>query len=319
MNNEDLTSDKLKIPSFRQILEIYPKLAEMYNKKTGGKLCPTQVRGNVKQLKNVVEFLGLDIDGPYTALTSKLIDYYFTTIQETKHVKAISARSHIDQCRACVAKWTRVPYEELGFKVEGFKVPPLPVAPFRYKEQPMELKNRVKQWYEVVEHKDPEVWFFTTMMLQFGMRNGDVKRLSWDNFQKEPDGIYLYYVPHKTRLTSGRSIHWPLSEATLTKIMKYKETHPKHPFVSTVSNPYAPCDGDTPSTIEHRLRIYMRRIGFKGSKCAYELRKLCACAVYKNFGQEAASSILGDDINTVLKHYADPSAVSKKVDVASLL
>ncbi len=49
---------------------------------------------------------------------------------------------------------------------------------------------------------------------------------------------------------------------------------------------------------------------FTGHKGCYELRKICVDHVYQKFGAEIASSISGDDIRTVMRYYADPSAVS---------
>ena len=53
------------------------------------------------------------------------------------------------------------------------------------------------------------------------MRNNDVLRLRWDNFVPEKDSIYLKYVPHKTRLTSGRVVNWPVDEQIWEEILEY--------------------------------------------------------------------------------------------------
>ena len=51
----------------------------------------------------------------------------------------------------------------------------------------------------------------------------------------------------------------------------------------------------------------LRALGFRGSKAAYELRKICIDHVYQKFGAEMAVSISGDDISTITRYYADPA------------
>ena len=195
--------------------------------------------------------------------------------------------------------------------------------PYRYKTRTDEEKKKVKELYAKLEQDDPCVWFFMTMMLCFAMRNNDVKRLTWDNFVSTFKGVYLQYTPHKTRLTSARSVNWPVPGALWEKMLKYKELHPKNPLEKNVQGCHCKYDEkgrlNSIFAVEKRLRKYMRDLGFTGSKNAYELRKLCADAIYSNFGQEMASSITGDDIRTVTKFYADPSSLSKEVDVTLLI
>ena len=61
--------------------------------------------------------------------------------------------------------------------------------------------------------------------------------------------------------------------------------------------------------------------GVRRVDCArYELRKICIDHIYQKFGAEMASSISGDDIRTVMRYYADPSAVNVEgVRVVDLL
>ena len=59
---------------------------------------------------------------------------------------------------------------------------------------------------------------------------------------------------------------------------------------------------------------------FMGSKGCYELRKICIDHIYQKYGAEMASSSSGDDIRTVMRYYADPSAVHvENVRVVDLL
>ena len=316
---------ELKIPTFKEMLDLYPILCEAQRKRTGGRPCIKRVEQVLVATRSLLKRLKWSLDRPYTDLTRKVMEQLFEEMIAAGF-KPVSAKSYIEDFRGIGAKWTHYRYEEYGYHVTDIKLPSLYTPPNRYVEKPVELRKAVVSWYNgSLKQDDPDVWFFATMMLKFGMRNCDVKALTWDNFQNEEDGVYLRYTPNKTKLSSGRTVHWPVDDDTWSDILEYRLDHEEVPFIA--SNPNLPkfdyklFGSDTKPTefAENRLRKYLRELGFTGSKCAYELRKLCACTVYKNFGQEAASSLLGDDIDTILYHYADPSSVSKKVDVTKLI
>ena len=66
---------------------------------------------------------------------------------------------------------------------------------------------KVRKWYLALEGG---MWFAATMMLEFAMRNGDVLRLESGNFVQRDGQWFLSYMPHKTALTSGRTVFWPI-------------------------------------------------------------------------------------------------------------
>ena len=172
----------------------------------------------------------------------------------------------------------------------------------------------MKRWYA---HLSGEHWFAATMMLEFAMRNGDVLRLRSENFTtSRPNasgrrGVaaqegrhYLFYVPHKTALTSGRSVFWPIHDSIWRKFEDYGGL----------------AGLDVTDATFDELNRELRSLGFIGSKGCYELRKICIDHVYRNIGAEAASSISGDDIKTITRFYADPSAVNvENVRIVDLL
>ncbi len=152
-------------------------------------------------------------------------------------------------------------------------------------------------------------------MLEFAMRNGDILRLTPSNFieQTTPRPApstkhqaprtmhFLSYTPHKTELSSGRRVCWPI-----------------HPDIWARLGPLV-TDGDKPgsallrtldSGVFERLNRQMRLLGFTGGKGAYELRKICIDHIYQKFGAEKATAISGDDIKTITHYYADPAAVT---------
>jgi hypothetical protein len=67
-----------------------------------------------------------------------------------------------------------------------------------------------------------------------------------------------------------------------------------------------PCARDVYVKMNRELRLLNI---FNGSKACYELRKICVDHVYQKYGVEMASSISGDDIKTMMRYYADPSAL----------
>ena len=130
------------------------------------------------------------------------------------------------------------------------------------------------------------------MMLEFAMRNGDILRLTSANFIEKGGMHYLSYVPHKTALSSGRHVCWPIHEDIWRKIEECGGLE---------------CFGITDEIFED-INRELRSMGFRGHKAAYELRKICIDHVYQRYGAEMAVSISGDDIRTITKYYADPSS-----------
>lgn len=317
INEELIGSKDLKVPTFNDLFNVYPELCEAQRKRTGGRPGRKTMENNLYSMRRLLETLEWNWDRPYTDINTAVCDKLFEYLKTVDGLKAISAKSMLDGFRSVVAKWTILRYAEYGYKVDEIKLPTMFVPPVRYSEISDEKKRSVIELIDNLRSVDPDSWFFATMMLQFGMRNSDVKRLTWDNFIFQDDSVFLEYTPHKTRLTSGRHVKWPVPDKVWNEILDYRLTRSEKPFKVDGSNVGRP--GLNGLSAEKRLSKYMRSIGFSGSKSAYELRKLCGSLVYKNMGQEAVTSILGDDIKTVLKYYADPSSVSKKVDMATLI
>ena len=164
----------------------------------------------------------------------------------------------------------------------------------RYARPERETLLKVKDWYEGLWARDDKrCWLAATMMLEFAMRNGD-------------GGMVLCYTPHKTELSSGRVVAWPVHpelwarmEAVRGEAGIREGTHFQGLVVPAAQQVFARLNAE----------LRARRL-FTGCKAAYELRKICIDHVYQKFGAEMASSISGDDIRTVTHYYADPSAVN---------
>ena len=240
-------------------------------------------------------------------VTPKVIRRYLSDML-TDGVLPISAMSYVSQLRQLFARWARPYYEDHNWKIPQFpSFGSRPAAP-RYRRPEPEQLARVKGWYLSLSDEiaaTPKsasaplssryvLWFVTTMMLEFGMRNGDILRLRRENFVVTEQKRYLCYKPNKTAHSSGRTVRWPI-----------------HETIWDLLNPALENDFDTSFTIDEatfvELNQIMRSLGFTGTKGAYELRKICIDHIYQRFGAERAVSISGDDIRTIIHYYADPS------------
>ena len=305
---------ELKVPTFGELLDTYPIICDGSRERTGGRPCHHRENDVILAVNRCLEVLGWSKDRPYTDMTMKVLDELYVILKNIG-MRPISAKSYIEAFGGIVARWTHLRYEEHGFKVESLKFPSLYVPPYRYRELMPQIKKKIIDAYKQLKDTNPEAWFFATMMLRFGMRNSDVKLLTWNSFREETDNVYLTYIPNKTRLSSARIVHWPIDDETWEHFKSYKQTHKRHPFWPDGKR----SNIGVASNAEKCVRQMIRSCGVSGSKSAYELRKLCACTIYKHYGKEATSSLLGDDIETILYHYADPSSVGHKVDILNLI
>ena len=112
-----------------------------------------------------------------------------------------------------------------------------------------------------------------------------------ENFVKKDSRHYLNYTPHKTQLSSGRRVFWPIHEDIWKKFDEYGGLRGL----------------EITDEIFIDINKSLRTLGFRGHKGAYELRKICIDHVYQKYGAEMAVSLSGDDIKTITKYYADPA------------
>ena len=231
------------------------------------------------------ERIGFDEDFPLVSIIKpKLIHQYLADMLK-KGMKPVTAVSYLNQLRQLFARWVQPYYLDHGWKIPPF--PSLggrPIAP-RYNRPPREQLEKVKLWYRTMPYD--ELWFVTTMMLEFAMRNSDIMRLKRENFVEKEGRVYLNYTPNKTKHSSGRVVKWPVHPDIWEKMKDLQFQYNEDTFVE--------------------LNKAMRGLGFTGCKGAYELRKICIDHVYQKYGAEMAVSISGDDIKTIIRYYADPA------------
>ncbi len=274
------------IPTIEQVMKCYQIIAQTERMKTGRPGVET-VANALRGTVNICRSAHIELTSPVTSLTRKKIDIALATFVE-RGLTRISAWSYVWQLKSVFAKWC-MPY----YKDAGWEIPPLDLPSFRakaphYIRPSVEMLSRVKAWYK---KQTGEHWFAATMMLEFAMRNGDVLRLRDTNFIEKDSGHYLSYIPHKTELSSGRRVYWPIHDDIWEKFMEYGGLSGLDVTDQTFSD----------------INYDLRALGFRGTKGAYELRKICIDHVYQKFGAEMAVSISGDDIRTITRYYADPA------------
>ena len=273
-------------PTIKQVMKCYRIVAQTERAKTG-RPGESTVMNALHGATKVCNAAGVKLTDPITALTRKKIDEALASFME-QGLTRLTAWSYVCQLRAVFAKWCRPYYSDAGWEVPPLDLPAFRAQAPRYVRPSADMLARVKAWYgkQTGEH-----WFVATMMLEFAMRNGDVLRLKEENFIEKDGRHYLNYTPHKTELTSGRRVYWPIHEAIWRKYDGYGGLA---------------CFDITDETFAEINRD-LRSLGFRGSKASYELRKICIDHIYQKFGAEMAVSISGDDIKTITHYYADPS------------
>jgi integrase len=274
------------IPTIDKVMKTYTLIAQTERAKTG-RPSPSTVDNVLKGTALVCAASGISTHAKITSLTRKNIDKALAVFI-SRGLARLTALSYITKLQALFARWC-IPY----YKDAGWEIPPLELPAFRaqaprYIRPSQELLAKVKNWYKKLKN---EKWVAATMMLEFGMRNSDVLRLTEANFVKKGNIHFLQYTPHKTELSSGRRVYWPIHPDIWKRLKKY---------ISMASV-------DVTTETFHKINAELRTLGFVGSKASYELRKICIDHIYQKFGAEIAVSISGDDIKTITRYYADPS------------
>lgn len=296
---------KLAVPTFIEAVAAYKEMAVVERMKND--------RPSVRTVGNVVNGVcrmlsvaGMDGEEPITAMTRRRIDS-FLAIAPAAGIESLTAWSYVFCLRSLVAVWTRPYYSAQGYRVAPFDIPPCRRRAARYLRPDRDSLLKVRDWYESLRFKpDKREWLVATLMLEFAMRNGDVARLSWHDFREKDGTMFLCYTPRKTACSSGRVVAWPVHPGLWNEMCHARETLGER-LGTHFQGLVVPAAHSVFQTLNRDIRA---RHLFTGThKALYELRKICIDHVYQSFGAEMASSISGDDIRTVTRYYADPTAV----------
>ena len=284
------------VPTLDELVGLYEEIAGI-EFELNGTPRPSSVNVATKSFRLVVRTCGLKGCEPVSALDRAHLDAYAAAAL-ARGIKPVSVFAHLAHVRSVFSRWALERYRARGLAVAQ---PEFPKKRGRREEKvynrPLEaLRERTLAWYRELEAKEPRVWVAASLMLQFGMRNGDAGRLTWDAFAPEGERVVLSYRPQKTSVSSGRRVRCVMSAAFYERLR-----------AAAGSERYVVAE---PSAAFARINAEMRALGWmppEFTKGAYELRKMCIDRIYREFGAEAAVQVSGDDIRTVCRYYADPS------------
>ena len=299
------------IPTIQMVLEKYPKIAAVERLRTGGKPGTKTVRNMISCVTRLCKMAGVALESPVSIFTRKMLTKLLDSAC-LEGLKPVTIWSYLNALKALFARWARNYYTDAHWQIPVIELPSYNKMPQRYVRPDSKVLAKVKRWYNsLTEREDDREWVAATLMLEFAMRNGDVGRLRWSDFRERDGAIILCYTPHKTALSSGRRVAWPVHPEIWAKLCEYRD-HGRHYFKKKAPRRLedknaplvVPCADDVFVRLNGDLRV--QKI-FAGPKGCYELRKICIDHVYQKFGAEMASSISGDDIRTMMRYYADPS------------
>lgn len=299
-------------PTIKMVLEKYSKIAGVEQLRTGGRPGHKTVCNMIACVRRLCNMAGIALEEPVTVFTRKKLTALLDCASSEKRLKPITIWSYLNALQAIFARWTRGYYQDSHWKIPAIELPSCNKQPRRYERPDSKVLAKVKRWYlNLSEREDAREWVCATLMLEFAMRNGDVGNLRWSDFRERDGVIVLSYTPHKTALSSGRRVAWPVHPELWTKLCDYRDNgrhyykkHAPHKLEDKLAPLVVPCASDVFVRLNSDLRN--QKI-FTGPKGCYELRKICIDHIYQKFGAEMASSISGDDIRTMMRYYADPS------------
>lgn len=300
-------------PTFSELFSAYPEAAALERIKnqrpssgTVGNVV-SGVRRILEVLRPTDKPLAPYLELPITWLTRRRIES-FLVAATAAGLNASSAQTYLAHLRALTARWTLPYYEDRGWRVAPFPIPVCRRPGIRYLRPERAVLLQVRDWYDALRlREDKRDWLAATLMLEFAMRNSDVKRLRWSDFRPRDNHMVLCYTPHKTELSSGRIVAWPVHPDLWRELCAVRAQMP-----DVIGTHFQGLVVPAARQIFTRLNAEIRERHFftRTHKGLYELRKICIDHVYQRFGAEMASSISGDDIRTVTRYYADPSAVA---------
>ena len=295
------------------VLEDYPKIAAVERIRME-RPCEKTVVGAICNIKRLCEIGSIALDEPISVFTRKKLQQILDAARSSS-LKPITICSYLHSLKTVFAKWSLPYYADKKWNIPKIELPSCRRAAPRYVRPDSTILARVKEWYISLEKRsDAREWVLATLMLEFAMRNGDAERLRWSDFRKKDSGFVLCYTPNKTKLSSGRFVAWPIHPAIWKRLSEYHAAG--IPFNKRKgwsknairdSQLVVPCARDIYVRLNKELRLLKI---FNGPKACYELRKICIDHIYQKYGAEMASSISGDDIRTMMRYYADPSALT---------
>lgn len=304
------------------------QLAASLERKRSGRPKAATVQNVLNGARQVLKAAGIADDSMVTEIDQTSIDVAVTHLI-SRGCRSITANVYASNLQMMAARWTENYYRNAGFEPVKIEMPTMrSMRPDRYRRPSEEELKGIKRWYEGLwSREDKRLWLAATMMLQFAMRNSDVKNATESIFERRRERTILKYTPQKTANSSGRTVAWPISQETWEKmesaigdIRQLVEGKPERGKWSRIKRE-EPMLVPAYESVHKQLNEEMRNLLPGRTKASYELRKICIDHIYQRFGAEKASAISGDDIKTLSYFYADPAQAVEQsgVDINNLL
>lgn len=318
---EELEASKHRseAPTLERLIEAYRKAAEV-EYAANSRPRPATVDINVGSLKLIAKGCNVGMQDRIDKLTHDVIRDYIDCRCDGSDRSRRSAWSALAHAKSLFSKWAIVRYEGMKIRIPDCctQWPAQPKAGLilEYERPAKELREKTMAWYNGLEATNKTMWAAVTLMVQFAMRPVDASELTWEAFQRDGECWVLKYIPSKTkgRTSRPRPVLWPVTDDLYNRLRKAggQEHIVDHPL------PYLRY-----AYYIRYINAEMRKLGWdreKYKKACYELRKLCVDAIYHNLGAEKASQISGDNIQTVIKYYADRNRCGfEGVDVSKMI
>jgi len=293
-----------RTPTIDELVETYELIA---NKRRCnplfGKPGEKAIYTAVNNFKRCVSVSGLTGTRPVTELFNRdKVKEIFNALG--RQMRAISAWSMIVSLKSVTASWTLEEYESRGFNVEPPRLPQKPIqanAP-QYRMLTKELRDQIDAWYLALSKSNDETMYLAaSMTYQLAVRPIDTGCLTAENFKVDPsDGrVHIIYRPHKTEMSSGRVVNWPVLPA-LWELIRHVAGDRLDAGKSLINSPRT-----TYGKLNRSMRDAVPALAYT-NKAVYELRKLCVDTVRRTMGADYAVALSGDRRDTIDKYYSDP-------------
>ena len=299
----DIMNRELTVPTIGEVKSLY---ARMHGCDEDGKLpIHTHCRNVIGEVEKFQRSYGIKDGMKITVICHDVLAKYMRDFYGDR--RNITKMGVCSRLRAFVGVNERIYYSQFGYKVEPIDIPSIKDDSKAYESKVGDIVMKVLRWYRHLQFsEDPRERLFATLMLHFGMRNGDVGRAKWGIFKKYGDMLRLEYIPHKTEISaSGRKVKIVANLSDQEELMEARGNAGDDEYI--IARKWGNHHAGLHS-LQDRMNNSLRELGFKESKGLYELRKMAIDTVWQTQGAEAAAAFSGDAINTAGFYYADNSS-----------
>lgn len=214
-------------PTIQMVLAKYPKIAAVERLRTGGRPGEKTVRNIMASVKRLCQIAGIALEEPVSIFTRKQL-LRILDFASGEKLKPVTIWSYLNALQAIFARWARSYYADCHWQLPAIELPSCNKQFHRYMRPDSQILAQVKSWYQrLAARDDGREWACATLMLEFAMRNGDVERLRWSDFRERDGAMVLCYTPHKTALSSGRRVAWPVHPDIWARLCDYRD-HGRH-------------------------------------------------------------------------------------------